>query len=316
MNVFMESLGTIAPWHDQLTVLRQCAANDVRRRHAVVTTRDEAELILTVLHSNPFVSRVDGDARRFVYSSHDIGFPFHPGIYPSLCSWNQHPAYARSGPYLPKPWDLAGAELPTGEPRNLYSFVGSAATSPVRDAVMKLRHPRGLVRDTSRDDAYKSNQPQATYQRFQREYLSTLFDSQFILCPRGVGVASVRLFETMRAGRVPVVISDHWSPPAGIPWNDCIVRVAEKDIPAIPAQLEQLARQARSMGECAREQWQLHFGEDTVFDWLIEQCVAMRGPGSRHPTAFRAWKVMKLFSPGNLRSVGAPWLRALIRPPP
>src|SRR2546423_4170060 len=34
--------------------------------------------------------------------------------------------------------------------------------------------------------------------------------SKFILCSRGVGTSSVRLFDTMRMGRVPVILSDQW----------------------------------------------------------------------------------------------------------
>ncbi len=34
--------------------------------------------------------------------------------------------------------------------------------------------------------------------------------------PRGIGASSVRIFEAMRAGRAPVIISDDWIvPPVG-----------------------------------------------------------------------------------------------------
>jgi hypothetical protein len=57
----------------------------------------------------------------------------------------------------------------------------------------------------------------------------TIADSKFVLCPRGEGLSSIRLFETMSSGRVPVIIADDAKLPLEdkINYDDLIVRVPE-----------------------------------------------------------------------------------------
>lgn len=65
--------------------------------------------------------------------------------------------------------------------------------------------------------------------------------SKFVLCPRGVGCSSYRLFEVMSAGRIPVIISDEWVKPPGPRWDRFSVRVAEREVTKIPDLLRELA---------------------------------------------------------------------------
>ena len=51
-----------------------------------------------------------------------------------------------------------------------------------------------------------------------------------MLCPRGQGTSSIRLFEAMRMGIAPVIISDKWIGPKGPEWESFAVFVKEKDI--------------------------------------------------------------------------------------
>ena len=50
-----------------------------------------------------------------------------------------------------------------------------------------------------------------------------------MICPRGWGSSSIRLFEVMEMGRVPVIISDAWVNEAP-KWADFSVRVSEADV--------------------------------------------------------------------------------------
>jgi Exostosin family len=54
-------------------------------------------------------------------------------------------------------------------------------------------------------------------------------DSRFVLCPRGEGLSSIRLFETMAVGRIPVIIADDAKLPLEdvIDYDRLIVRVPE-----------------------------------------------------------------------------------------
>jgi hypothetical protein len=62
------------------------------------------------------------------------------------------------------------------------------------------------------------------------EYAENIRLSKFVICPRGNGVGSVRLFEVMKAGRVPVIISDNYVLPAGVDWESCSIVVKEGNI--------------------------------------------------------------------------------------
>jgi hypothetical protein len=117
-----------------------------------------------------------------------------------------------------------------GTPRWLYSFKGRVENAPtVRGAVVKLRDERAQLFAASSGQSEND-----------ANYVQLLRDSKFVLCPRGIGLSSWRLFETMRAGRVPVVISDGWTPPSGIAWDDFAVFVRESDVRAIPELLRAL----------------------------------------------------------------------------
>jgi hypothetical protein len=310
MKVYLEAVGTAPPWHDQLMLLRDLASKDDLGRHCLVSDRASADIVLAVFHEDPrfynLVYNLEHDDRRFVFCTYDNGFPALPGLYPSLTPWNADLRFARSAPYLPKPWDDEDVQLNRNDRTYLFSFVGSVLTSAIRRRVLELRHPRGLIRDSSNDDAYRSAQPQEIYRRFHQSYRVILADSAFVLCPRGVGASSIRLFETMRAGRVPVVISDQWMPPSGIPWDEFIVRIREKELETIPEHLESLEGRARDMGRLARQQWELNFSESRIFNWMVEQIAEM---GRVDYRAFQRWKARKLLAWRNLRRVTLPILK-------
>jgi hypothetical protein len=316
MNVYLERVGDLAPWHDQWLRLREFAEQDAVGRHRLIEDREDADIILSVFNTDPRYAPLAWDQRRFAYSHDDLAFPVHPGIYPSLPSWNVHPAFTRSGPFLLRPAEPSQRDEEYELGSYLFSFVGAVWTSPIRQQLMQLDHPRGLVRDSSQDKAYLSGQPQTTYQRFRSSYQTILAESLFVLCPRGVGASSWRLFETMRAGRAPVVISDAWVPPAGVPWEEFSVRIAEREIGKIPERLKALEDRAPAMGARAREVWDQHFSETRIFDWLIEQIVTMQQVRAvmRVNDRFQAWRMRKLIDRRNLRRVTLPWLkRSLLR---
>ena len=58
-----------------------------------------------------------------------------------------------------------------------------------------------------------------------RRYNEVLSDSVFSLCPEGAGPNTLRLWESLAVGAIPVVLSDHWTPPTlaeqGVGWSDC-----------------------------------------------------------------------------------------------
>lgn len=202
-------------------------------------------------------------AMHFVFSESDWPFPVLPGAYPSL-----------SRPY---PWAHGWSFLlnpPTGGARNLvpnrdtqpeflFSFLGRVSTHSVRRKVQMLDRP-----DTPCLDIEEARRRFASF-HYAKTYIDLIQRSMFVLCPRGFGVSSIRTFETMSLGRVPVVISDHWQPPPGIPWNKFCVLIRENEVLRIPAVLARLQSNAISMGQYAHYIYEEHFAPNVFLDRLF-----------------------------------------------
>jgi hypothetical protein len=167
--------------------------------------------------------------------------------------------------------------------RYLFSFLGSFATHAVRQRIGVLagewRHSATaafLVKDTTRTSEAERSPEEC--EAFRRSYVDAMRESKFILCPRGMCPSSVRLFETMKAGRVPVVISDDWVRPPEVPWDEFAIVVREKDVTSIPSILsgEESTFPERAAG--ARRAWERWFSKEvlpaTVTRWgmsLVEE---------------------------------------------
>ncbi len=243
--------------------------------HGLVSSPEKADLIIFVEHSTDagaYFQDVRKNAvykrftdRCFLFSSTDRVIPFLPGVYAGIEQRWYRPAWVRSGPYLGISIRQPPAREPApGCPRYLFSFVGTPHSAPVRKHIVQLRHPRALIRDTA-----AANQNLLT----PEEYADTLRGSSFILCPRGGGTSSFRLFETLALGRVPVIISDKWTPPRGPDWPSFSLHVAERDISQIPALLEAREAQAPDMGRLARQAWDEWFAADVLFHRIVEWCL-------------------------------------------
>jgi hypothetical protein len=73
----------------------------------------------------------------------------------------------------------------------------------------------------------------ASQQRALRdEYRGLLSRSRFVLCPRGDGLTSLRFFESLAFGRLPVLIADDAALPLerDIPYNEFMIRVPESQV--------------------------------------------------------------------------------------
>lgn len=201
-------------------------------------------------------------AKHFLYSESDWPYAVLPGAYPSLtaprswaCSWSYISAAARPDP-------VATNEDGSPAPDLLFSFLGRASTHPIRSDVIRLNSPTTPCVDIA--DA-PGRFPSFDY---TETYWSLLRRSRFVLCPRGIGTSSIRIFETMAAGRVPVIISDAWQPPPAVDWAECSVRVAERNIGDIPAILARAEAHAPLMGARASAIYAERFAAPVFLDRL------------------------------------------------
>src|SRR5690606_14285038 len=114
----------------------------------------------------------------------------------------------------------------------LFSFMGSIS-SGLRKKIINLTHSRAYLDDSSGESF--GRHPLSS----KMQYANLISDSKFVLCPKGFGPSSIRIFETMKAGRVPVIISDQWVGPPGLPWSDFSVFIPESRVDEIPMILEE-----------------------------------------------------------------------------
>ena len=223
-------------------------------------------------------------ARHFLFSESDWPYAALPGAYPSL---TRALPWARSWSYLPDPdAPMPAASPPQEEPAHLFSFLGRTGTHPIRECLLALDSP-----DTPCLDLAAAPGRFADFD-YRRTYRELLLGSQFALCPRGFGAASIRLFEAMALGRAPVIIADAWLPPPDIPWRDFSLFVAEKDVMHIPHILSEARGEADAMGDRARRVFAAHFAPDVFFDRLLAMLVMLPYETGTAALAGRAWKAL------------------------
>lgn len=99
----------------------------------------------------------------------------------------------------------------------------------------------------------------------KQEYQEVLARSRFSICPRGTGPGTLRFWESLQAGAIPVLISDALQLPDSFDWNSCIVRIAERDTSSIQKILEQipLDREQQMRRRCLQASRE-HSGENFV----------------------------------------------------
>ncbi|WP_111640770.1 exostosin domain-containing protein [Marinimicrobium alkaliphilum] len=89
-----------------------------------------------------------------------------------------------------------------------------------------------------------------TSEAASREYADVLSRSQFALCPSGTGPNSIRLWECVHAGIIPVILSDTYLPP-GLPslWQQAAVFCGEsrEAITELPDRLKEIAANSCDM---------------------------------------------------------------------
>ena len=176
--------------------------------------------------------------------------------------------------------------------RYLFSFIGARANphylTEVRSWILDrlADHPAGLIR--GRDDwhyakavyhhqIWQATSPDDTALvdgEAERAFRAALNDTTFALCPSGSGPNSIRLWEALGAGAIPVILSETHALP-GDPrlWADAAIFFPEAPdaVAALPGRLAQIAedptRIAR-MRAAGRQIWSLYGPGSFVTDVL------------------------------------------------
>lgn len=301
--------------HDLERMLKS-AREDVFGVHSLTDAPEEADIIIFVerahatgaymeyVRRHPLVKKYR--EKVFIFNSRYFGVPFLPGVYGCVRKRDfLFPRRLRSGHYLEvfekDEFDFQPFEPPLPY---LYSFVGSVKTWPqVRGRLAQLNHPRGYFADTSAvRKRLEAENDRADKNAYTKNYLDIVKKSKFVLCPRGDAVSSMRLFESMKMGRAPVIIGDQWVYPEGPAWETFSVHIPEKDIPSIPGVLEKLEDRAEEMGLLARQAWEDWFSEKVAFHRAVEWCLDIKRERKTPESVMRFPVYLGLLFPKHLRS--------------
>ena len=265
--------------------LRESAAVDPFDVHSVVEDPVAANIILFAesWKSDVFMHQVISHPLTHKYPSkcyccceNAKSWPFLPGVYTGVDKWDHLTGRVRTGHYLWMYENNFVDKAPFAKANYLFSFVGNLDTYGIRSEIGKLTHPRAFIRDTSeKSKSVWWDGTESEKARFRSQYSDDLARSKFVLCPRGISPSSVRLFETMKTGRVPVIISDDWVPPEGPQWDSFSVKIKESDIEQIPQRLDQAESRAPAMGARAREAWETWFSPTVSFHRIVEWCLSI-----------------------------------------
>ena len=269
-----------------LEQMRESAAVDGFGVHQLAGSPADADLVLFVETSaggGPYFERVRRHPvfrahrdRSYVFCSTDSVVALLPGIYASVEQRWYRDAWTRTSGYLGvkerPPLAFADGDPPSA----LFSFAGSGQAHPVRRRILDLPSTGATLVDSDRSPLGREG------------YADAIRDADFILCPRGGGTATFRLFEAMMLGRAPVIISDQWVPPAGPDWDRFSVRVAEREVELIPRLLAARRPEAAAMGVAARSAWLDWFSPEASFHRIVDWCLEL-AERSAGRSGWRRW---------------------------
>jgi Exostosin family len=248
-------------------------------RHILVDDPGDAELAMftqpTMLVGDPGLRTLRRHPawrrhrdRTYVVDFRDRPWCALPGLYTCMPARYLHPRWQRPClyPWVTDPGVIEGRFRPLRAvaPRRLAFFVG-ATTHPCRSALASL-HSEAIVVEAASQTLTHERRPDAR-DRFD----DLMAQSMFVLCPRGHGTGTFRVQEALAAGRIPVIISDDWAPPAGVDWATISVRWPEGSTAGLAAHLQSLAEHFPVMSAAAAAAYDRWWAVDRAFDTVIEQ---------------------------------------------
>jgi hypothetical protein len=299
-----------APQDSDLTALMRLRAD--QSIHTLTDDPQAADLILFLgnpthqphlLLDHPLYREFP--AKSAIYSEDDEYLPLLPGVYCSprndqntragrIVAWS----YVSANGSFSNPYIVAGS----AQKSMLFSFQGGS-TSLLRKRMYRLKFNRAdiLIEDSSAYQHWNPGGPQ--HEDRQRAYAATIAASHFVLCPRGAGTGSFRLFEVMKAGVAPVLISDDYLLPPGVPWESFLLRVPEKEISRLPELLEPHLSTSAERGRLARQAWLQHFAPEREFDTVVALAAATLHHGPPAESTFRRQQRSIIFRAALRRSL-------------
>jgi len=135
--------------------------------------------------------------------------------------------------YTPIPhYTLTTNNIKDSEKDTLFSFIGSITTHPIRKYLVENYDS---CYDSKVHWAIDPTLPSSSKNELQQQYKELVSKSTFSLCPRGTGISSIRIFEVMSMGSIPVLIGDNYDKPLNeiLDWKEFSVTIKEHNIDQI-----------------------------------------------------------------------------------
>lgn len=227
--------------------------------------------------------------RCFAYDWADSPAGFLPGVYPSLPRQKDDPARFRAGGFMAmyntEVLQHAGAPLETDpEPDLLLAFRGGASDA--------IRHKLFAIADQFPPDVLVSRSDKwFNYDTSEKDsYARELKRSRYVLCPRGIGTSTFRLYEAMALGRAPVILSDNWISPVGPAWPDFAIQISEDKYALIADIVREYDSEWRERGRIAHAAWKAWFAPDVALLRVLQSVedIRLRRPASHDEREYQA----------------------------
>ena len=217
MNIYIPRL-RLNPFVDiPVDEFEHVATLDRFGAHHIVNDAESSDLVLfphchmlptdwrlTTIREHPLVKH--HREKVVVYDERDRPWCAFPGVYVSMPSPDFDRRAQKSWGYFRLPQTIA----PREDPDLLFSFIGSPSDR-TRQMLFQLHHPSAFVEEVRGFTFFDPSTPH--FEERRTRFREIVGRSRFVLCPRGKGTSSFRIFEALSAGRVPVIIADEWMPP-------------------------------------------------------------------------------------------------------
>lgn len=142
----------------------------------------------------------------------------------------------------------------------LYSFIGGYNKNwyltDIRQRIYNMKHPKNtMVRYTGEWHFEKivyehqvkllklSDKDINSHNNKTRLYNLILLKSKYSLCPSGSGPNSIRFWESLGCGSIPILLADTYDLPKHNLWDKAVIRVDEKNLEDIPDILNKITNE-------------------------------------------------------------------------
>lgn len=140
----------------------------------------------------------------------------------------------------------------------IYSFLGAYQKDYMSDIRLKIFqmkkndssiivntgdwHFNKVVYSTSQNNNGELNQD-SKHQDKTKKYNDILLKSKYSLCPSGTGPNSIRFWESLACGSIPILLSDKMELPENSLWEKSIICVSENKLSLVPEILSEISEE-------------------------------------------------------------------------